>query len=281
MANGLRSSRAWIRRLCIAVAACLDLHFVAVHGFVPPASPRSVRPASGGCRHRNHGKQATALENRRINQEIDEKSRRNASGGGTGETVAGAVLGGLLLGPFGALFGASVGSSLGAQNALERARQDEMKRLGLTQDMLDSAQAVGLALEECVAGLKQVQESLETQQRLARRLDADANDLYDRAKACMTAGGSGDSEEKARALLLERERVRDRLKQVLENCVTAKQQVTTMEENAAGLERRAMEIESLLRRTVGATAMQNSQDLGLSLSESDPLLAKFKDMGID
>ena len=52
-----------------------------------------------------------------------------------------------------------------------------------------------------------------------------------------------------------------------------------MEENAAGLERRAMEIEALLQRTVGATAMQNADSL--SLADSDPLLRKFKDLGID
>ena len=52
-----------------------------------------------------------------------------------------------------------------------------------------------------------------------------------------------------------------------------------MEENAAGLERRAMEIEALLQRSVGASAMQNSDTL--SLSDSDPLLRKFKDLGID
>ena len=53
-----------------------------------------------------------------------------------------------------------------------------------------------------------------------------------------------------------------------------------MEENAAGLERRAMEIEALMQRTVGASAMQNV-DSSFSLADSDPLLRKFKDLGID
>lgn len=243
------------------------------HGFVVPSfqstSPTTVltSPTVG---------RTELQQSNRWDQEIDENSRRKAAGG-AGETIAGAVLGGLIAGPFGALFGASVGSSFGAKNAVDRARQDEMKRLGLSQDMLDSAQQVGLALEQCMQGLQQVQESLQTQQRLARRLDADSEALYEKAKAAMAR----NDEEDARKCLLERERVRDHLKEVLGNCVTAKQQVAKMEENAAGLERRAMEIEALLQRTVGATAMQNTEDLGLSLSDSDPLLRKFKDLGID
>ena len=152
-----------------------------------------------------------------------------------------------------------------------------MKRLGLSQDMLDSAEQIGLALENCMQGLTQVQASLETQQRLARRLDADSEMLYDKAKMAL----SENREEDARKLLFERQKIQDRLKQVLESCVKAKQQVATMEENAANLERRAMEIEALLQRTVGAKAMQNSEDLGLSLPQSDPLLQRFKDLGID
>jgi phage shock protein A len=170
-----------------------------------------------------------------------------------------------------------VGSSLGAKKAVDRARQEEMKRLGLSQDMLDSAEEVGLALEQCMQGLTQVQASLETQQRLARRLDADATALYEKAKDAMAE----NQETKAREYLFERQKVQDRLKEVLENCVTAKKQVATMEKNAAVLEQRAMEIETLLQRTVGATAMQNTESLGLSLSQSDPLLQKFKDLGIE
>lgn len=263
----------WFKSLCF-LAACFDLPVI-VNGFVAPCRPTT----NLRCRHASFPRQEVmVLENRRLNQEIDENSRRKAaSSSGTGSTVAGAVLGGLLLGPFGALFGASVGSSVGAQNAVNRARQEEMKRLGLTPEMLESAEQVGLALEQCNQGLAQVRESLDTQQRLARRLDADVEKLYEKAKKCI----NNNQEEEARKFLLERERVRDRLKEVLGNCVTAKNQVAKMEENAAGLERRAMEIESLLQRTVGASAMQNSQDLGLALDNSDPLLQKFKDMGID
>lgn len=171
--------------------------------------------------HRRTKSDVIVLENQRWRQDIEENSRRKAQGNGAGETVAGAILGGLLGGPFGAVFGASVGSSFGSQNAVNRSRQEEMKRMGLSQDMLDSAEQVGLALEQCMQGLQQVQESLDTQQRLARRLDADADSLYEKAKTCM----ANNNEEEAKKYLLERERVRDRLKDVLGNCVTAKQQV--------------------------------------------------------
>lgn len=238
--------------------------------------PRSFSGLSSADRPRTTSTTIVCRNSNRWNEEIDENSRRKASGGG-GETFAGAVLGGLLGGPFGAVFGASVGSSFGARAAQDRARQEEMKRLGLSQDMLDSAQEVGLALEQCMQGLSQVQENLETQQRLARRLDADSETLYDKAKTAMAE----NNEDTARDLLMQREKVRDRLKQVLENCVKARNQVDKMEANAAELEGRAMEIEALLQRTVGAKAMQNTEDLGLSLRDSDPLLQKFKDMGID
>lgn len=43
-----------------------------------------------------------AVRGQQWDQEIEENSRRKATGSGMGETAAGAVLGGLLLGPFGA-----------------------------------------------------------------------------------------------------------------------------------------------------------------------------------
>ena len=149
-------------------------------GCLPVLQAYTVVPSSS----RRTRSVAPLFNGKRWNQEIDENSRRKATGGG-GETVAGAVLGGLIGGPFGALFGASVGSSFGAKNAVDRARQEELKRLGLTQDMLDSAEQVGLALEQCMQGLAQVQESLDTQQRLARRLDQEEKELFEKAKDSM------------------------------------------------------------------------------------------------
>ena len=55
-----------------------------------------------------------------------------------------------------------------------------------------------------------------------------------------------------------------------------------MESNVAALERRAMEVEALLRRTMGAkTLVDTSGANALSLSTDDPLLQKFRDLGID
>lgn len=239
------------------------------------------------------GRASTILRsnNNRWDEDIEERSRRRAaqagSGGGKsgiGETAAGAILGGLLLGPFGALFGASIGSNIGAKNAVNDARKKEMERLGISQEMLDSANEIGIALDRCFEGLKATQDSLQTQQRFARRLDTDANEIYDKAKEAI----SRSDEELARKLLLDRQQILDKLKQVLKNCADERKRIEQMESNVAALELRAMEMDSLLRRTVGAKAVSDSASLSssidvetsLSLSTEDPLLKKFRDEGI-
>ena len=210
-------------------------------------------------------------------EELSRAQMEGSQKAGPGETVAGAVLGGLLLGPFGALFGASIGSSVGRSNAMNKAREEEMNRIGLSKDMIEAANEVGLALERNMEGLKAVQESYDTQKRLAQRLDEEAEGLYDKAKAAITSG----DEESARKYLLQRESVQDKLKTTLINAATARKQVETMEANTAVLEQRATEMDALMRRTVGAKAVQDSGDLGMSLSSSDPLLDQFRDLGID
>jgi phage shock protein A len=186
----------------------------------------------------------------------------------------------------GALFGASLGSNLGAKNAADRARREEMERLGISQDMLDTAREVGLALERSAEGLRATRDSLETQQRLARRLEDEAGRLYGRAKEALASG----EEEKARKLLLSRQQDLDKLKQVLLSCADDKQRLETMERNVAALERRAMEVEALLKRTIGAKSQVDASaisgravddDARFALSSEDPLLQKFRDMGID
>jgi len=187
----------------------------------------------------------------------------------------------------GALFGASIGSNIGAQNAASRARKEEMERMGISQEMLDMAQEIGSALERSIEGLKACRNSLETQQRLARRLDADVTALYDRAKQAMTDG----DEETARRNLMERQKLQDKLKGILLRCADEKKRLETMESNVSALETRATEVDALLRRTVGAKAvsdssaaslsLRDSNITGLSLENDDPLLQKFKDMGID
>lgn len=177
----------------------------------------------------------------------------------------------------GALFGASIGSNFGARNAVDRARKEEMERLGLSQDMLDIAQDIGSALEKSTEGLQAVQNSLETQQRFAKRLDADVTDLYERAKVAL----ANSEDALARKLLMERTDAQEKLKKALMNCAQEKDRLKKMQENISQLERRALEIDSLLRRNVSAKTIQDSTHLGLALSNEDPLLQKFKDMGID
>jgi len=55
-----------------------------------------------------------------------------------------------------------------------------------------------------------------------------------------------------------------------------------MEDNVRSIEERSIEIESLLRRSIGAKSLQESSDQLLLQDDDfeDPLLKKFKDMGI-
>jgi phage shock protein A len=153
-----------------------------------------------------------------------------------------------------------------------------MARLGLTQDMLDMANDIGVSLQRAYEGKVAIQESLTTQQQFAKVLDRDATNLFEKAQAAIT----NNQEDKARELLLQRTEIQDKLKQVLIRCAEDKKRLVQMEENVVQLERRALEIDTLMRRNVSAKTIQDSSDgLGLSLRSEDPLLQKFKDLGID
>jgi hypothetical protein len=217
-----------------------------------------------------------------LRDEIEKSAQRRAyesrsRGGGTGATVGGALLGGLLAGPFGALFGAQIGSALGASSELDKARQEEMKRLGLSPDMLEQATEIGMALNQAIEGLRVIRNSVETSKRLAKLLDSQEQTLYERAKSAMESG----DEDGARKLLLERTSVKEKLLKVLQSIAEDNRRIATMESNVSALETRGLELEALLRRTVGASALQNSDSMGLSLQSEDPLLKKFRDLGIE
>jgi phage shock protein A len=151
-----------------------------------------------------------------------------------------------------------------------------MARLGVTQDMLDAAEEVGVALQQSMEGREATQNSLQTHQSLARSLDRDAEELYTKAKEKLTSG----DEETARTFLLKRTDVQDKLKKILKLCAEEKRRVETMEQNVQTIQQRALEVEALLNRTVSAKARQESFT-DFSLEREDPLLKKFRDMGID
>lgn len=222
----------------------------------------------------------TALKSNRLNRELDESSRRRAAsqgGGGAAEIGAGVLLGGLVGGPFGALFGASIGANMGSKRALDRARKEEMERMGVTEDMLKMAEDVGADLERGIDGLKATRNSLETQQSFARRLSSNEEDLYEKAKAALDRG----DEEQAKKYLFDRQQLQQKLKKVLLACAEDKKRLETMERNVQILEERAMEVEALLRRSVGAKTTQDTMGSQFSLPDEDPLLKKFRDAGLE
>ncbi len=211
-----------------------------------------------------------------LEQKAELKAREEVMGAGAAETVAGAILGGLVLGPFGALFGASLGTALGENRAIDKARKEELDRMGVTEEMLESAREMGLALERGMEGLKATQDSLSTQQRFAARLDSDAERIYDEAKKALEDG----DELKAKDLLVKRLDVQEKLKKTLVGCAEEKKRLEKMEENVRAIEERAIAMETLMKRSIGAKALMDSSDQ-FSLAAEDPLLQKFKDMGID
>ena len=89
-----------------------------------------------------------------------------------------------------------------------------MEKLGITQDMLDAAEEVGLALEQSSEGLSASRASLETQQALARRLESDSDELLRKAKEAIASG----DEEGARTLLLRKHDDQEKLVKVLKFC---------------------------------------------------------------
>jgi phage shock protein A len=228
--------------------------------------------------------------NNRYDKELEEKAALSAlqnpnRPSGAGETAAGAILGGLVLGPFGALFGASIGSQLGSRNSFDKAKKEEMEKIGVTEQMLEQAREMGTALDRGVEGLAATQDSLRTQQKFAKRLEEDMGRIYNEAIKALQSG----EEEKAKELLFKKTEVEEKLKKALINCVEEKQRLTKMEENVRAIEERAIEMESILKRTVGAkalmdsstSAMEANDDFGFSLAREDPLLQKFRDAGID
>jgi GTP-sensing pleiotropic transcriptional regulator CodY len=142
--------------------------------------------------------------------------------------------------------------------------------------MLRTAQEIGIALQRSNEGLKASQDSFDTQQSLARLLDVNAAALYEKAKVAMASM----NEDEAKKILLERQQVQEKLKKVLLSCVEEKARLETMQNNINEHEQRALEIESLFRRNIGAKALQDPA-LQFSLPLEDPLLQKFRDMGID
>lgn len=256
-----------------ALAAAVVVLLAATRGslaFVPSPSRSTPRSLSD----------LTVLKSNRLNRELDESSRRRAAsqgGGGAAEIGAGVLLGGLVGGPFGALFGASIGANMGKQRALDNARKDEMARMGVTEDMLKTAEEVGADLERGIDGLKATRNSLETQQSFARRLSSNEEDLYEKANDALKEG----DEERAKKYLFDRQQLQQKLKKVLLACAEDKRRLETMERNVQILEERAMEVEALLRRSVGAKTMQDTMSSQFALPDEDPLLKKFRDAGIE
>jgi hypothetical protein len=212
------------------------------------------------------------------------KSPRDNSNNGVGETAAGAILGGLLMGPLGALWGASIGANVGAKRSMEQAKRQEMERLGISQEMVDMAQDISISLQRAMEGYRVSQDSLRIQQSLAQRLEAEVQELQEGAKRAIIQG----DEERAREILLRKKNKMDRWKEILLKCAEEKDRAERMKENVEALEQRAIEVDALIRRSVSAKALQDTSNSRFLLEDTtsevpsasfeDPLLRKFREL---
>lgn len=147
-----------------------------------------------------------------------------------------------------------------------------MERRGIDPEVSEMAREVGVALERGVEGLEATRESFDTQQKIAKRLNEDVETIYKKAQARLLES----DESEARDLLLERERSKEKLLKVLKGCAEEKKRLEQMVRNVEALEERATEIDTLLRRSVGAKTLQDTSQF--SLADEDPLLRKFRDL---
>ena len=135
-----------------------------------------------------------------------------------GGAVTGAVLGGLLLGPFGAILGGNLGANIGAERREIKEVEAEIRRQGLTPELIEMVQ-------ECADGLQQAEASLGTTKaaynatlQRAADLDAEASELYNLAAAAMNDG----NEDAARRRLVERKQVQARFQEAKSDAAAAK-----------------------------------------------------------
>ena len=138
--------------------------------------------------------------------------------------IGGAVLGGLLAGPFGALWGAQLGGSLGANARAKREDTERWQRMGVTPNMLDSAQRVAAELADAEEGLRIVQAASESQSSLMETLDQGISDAYAAAETSLKAG----DEAAARERLLERKQLQSKRELVAVELAAANERVSSM-----------------------------------------------------
>ena len=148
--------------------------------------------------------------------------------------------------------------------------------------MVDMAQQVSMELQRAMEGLQASEDSLRIQQSFAKRIDTEVQQLFDEAQTAVR----NQNEDRARTLLFQRQSQMNKLKQVLQQCVEEKRRMERMKENVQLLEQRAMEVDSLLRRSVSAKVLQDTQlrkdiyDTSMSsdIELEDPLLRKFREL---
>lgn len=186
--------------------------------------------------------------------------------------VGGAVLGGLFLGPVGAVFGAALGSRVGRDEAADRAA---VERMGLDEEMVSLAQTVARELADAVDSRNRVSGAKDDLAARTVKLEEEVEYLGLKAMAALEAG----DEVEARRLLEGKIASQEKLDSLKAELSKALQRLSALDDSVQRLERRALQIQSLLQRAQAASGSERmalkNEASRLSLSEANDPFAAF------
>lgn len=202
-----------------------------------------------------------------------------AFGEDTKGAIGGAIVGGMLLGPFGALFGAQIGASFGADAEQRKREVEELRRRGVTPEMVDLAQRVGKNLAEAEEGLELCIMAAQGSRELVNDLEAGISEAYNDAMAAVRA----DDDVAARRHLQEKAERTRRLEAARPELEAAEARVKRTRQAVELQAERVKEVERLIQRSMASAASANASSNDLSYIDSagayeDPLEKKFKDL---
>uniref|UniRef100_A0A7S3B451 Uncharacterized protein n=1 Tax=Haptolina ericina TaxID=156174 RepID=A0A7S3B451_9EUKA len=144
-----------------------------------------------------------------------------------------------------------------------------MARMGLDKELRTLATTVASELAEAEEGLTLTEQAVRSCRAVEERFEASAATSYAAAQAALVAG----DEDGARAHLVERSAVNQRLAEAKLQTVDAEARVERMRISLDALAQRAAQVETLMGRAVSGALESRAVSV-----DDDPLLRKFRDL---